>query len=82
MNEEVKAIANLLFDKYGSVTITPEKVSEMTTRSVISLTRDRAKGTGIPYLKLGAGGGSDRVMYNVFDVARFIVGRKQKSIDV
>ena len=75
---EINDIASLLFNKYGSVTLSTENTAEATTRSTISLTRDRASGIGIPYMKLGAGSGSDRVMYSVYDIAKFIVSRKQK----
>ncbi len=75
---EIKDIAALLFEKYGAVTISTKSTAEVTTRSTMSLTRDRAAGIGIPFLKLGKGNGSDRVMYSVYDIARFIVSRKQK----
>ena len=78
---EIKDIAALLFEKYGAVTISTENTAEATTRSAISLTRDRASGIGIPYVKLGAGSGSDRVMYSIFDIAKFIVSRKQKVME-
>ncbi len=79
---EVNFLAKLLFEKYNSLTITVDQTEEATQRSKVSLARDRAGAMGIPYTKLGKGGGSDKVMYSVYDVARFIVGRKQKSIDL
>ena len=79
---EINFLAKMLFDKYNSLAITVDQTEEATQRSKVSLARDRAAAMGIPYTKLGKGGGSDKVMYSIYDVARFVVGRKQKSIDL
>lgn len=75
---EVNFTANMLFSEEKTLLITPKRTSEIILRSEISLSRDRAEGIGIPYTKLGKGSGSDRVLYNVFDIARFVVFRKRK----
>lgn len=78
MNEEIKVLAQMLFDKYKTLTLTEEELSDAVHRSKVSLARDRMKARGIPYTKLGAGNGSDKSLYSVYDVAKFIVSRKTK----
>ena len=77
-NEEVKVLVNVLFGEFKSLTISPELTSRVTKRSEVSLKRDRDEGIGIPFSKLGKQTGSDRVLYNIYDVAKFIVSRKSK----
>ncbi|HIP20222.1 MAG TPA: hypothetical protein EYG70_03770 [Sulfurimonas sp.] len=77
-NEEIKVLASMLFEEYKSLTVSTDIVAEITQRSKVSLDRDRAEGIGIPCSKLGKGSGSDRVLYNIYDIAKFIVGRKMK----
>lgn len=78
IHTEVNLLAYLLFITTGSLMISTKEASVFTTRSEISLERDRAEGIGIPYTKLGKGNGSDRVLYNVYDVSKYIVSRKVK----
>ena len=77
-NTEIKTLAELLFGDFKKLTLTTDETAQVTDRSAISLTRDRAEGIGIPFTKLGKGNGSDRVKYNIYDIARFIVSRKTK----
>lgn len=76
--EEVKVLVSMLFQEYKSITVSTEDTAKITQRSKISLDRDRAEGVGIPCTKLGKGSGSDRVLYNIYDIAKFIVTRKRK----
>jgi hypothetical protein len=78
-HEEVKELASLLFGKFNSLTLTTEQTSQATNRSVISLQRDRRNATGIPYTKLGANAGSDKALYSVTDIAKYIVNNKFKT---
>ncbi len=75
---EVNFTANMIFSEEKTLLITPKRTSEIILRSEISLSRDRAEGVGLPYTKLGKGVGSDRVLYAIFDIAKFIVSRKRK----
>ena len=77
-NVEISFTAKMLFEKEKTLLLTPERVADNIPRSEVSLRRDRAEGIGIPYTKLGKGTGSDRVLYSVYDIAKFIVGRKKK----
>jgi hypothetical protein len=77
-NDEEKVLVDVLFREYKSLTVTPHVVAKVTNRSEVSLERDRAKAVGIPFTKLGRGTGSDRVLYNIYDVASFVVSRKVK----
>jgi len=77
-NTEVKTLSELLFEKYKKLTLNTTETAQSIDRSAISLSRDRAAGVGIPFTKLGRGNGSDRVMYNIYDIAKFIVSRKTR----
>ncbi len=78
--QEVNTLVRILFEEYKSLTIDPQATSAVTRRSEVSLRRDRAEGTGIPHTKVGKGKGSDRTMYNIYDIAKFIVSRKTKVV--
>ncbi len=77
--EEVQHLSNLLFSEYGALTLDTEQTAKATQRSIVSLQRDRRNATGIPYTKLGANAGSDKALYSVMDIAKFIVNNKIKT---
>jgi len=77
--DEVKELSSLLFSKFNSLTLTTEQTSQATNRSIISLQRDRRNAEGIPYTKLGRNSGSDKALYNVMDIAKYIVKNKYKT---
>lgn len=77
--DEIKELSNLLFSRFNSLTLTTEQTSQATNRSVMSLQRDRREAVGIPYTKLGRNSGSDKALYNVMDIAKFIVTNKIKT---
>ena len=79
-HEEIKELSSLLFSNYNSLTLTTEQTAQATNRSVISLQRDRRNATGIPYTKLGANAGSDRALYSITDIAKYIVNNKIKTL--
>jgi len=76
--DEVNVLTSILFAEYKSITISTDNTAIVTQRSKISLDRDRAEGVGIPCTKLGKRKGSDRVLYNIYDIANFVVSRKMK----
>lgn len=78
-HEEIKELSSLLFSKFNSLTLTTEQVAQATQRSIMSLQRDRRNATGIPYTKLGANAGSDKALYSVTDIAKYIVGNRIKT---
>ncbi len=75
---EVKILVNVIFDEFKSLTIPPKPTAKLVTRSEISLKRDREEGIGIPFTKVGKQTGSDKILYNIFDIASFVVSRKTK----
>ena len=75
---EVKILVNVLFQEYKSLTLPPVQTAKVVPRSEFSLKRDRDEGIGIPYTKVGKQTGSDKVLYNIYDIAKFIVSRKTK----
>lgn len=78
--DEIKELSNLLFSKFNSLTLTTEQTSQATNRSVISLQRDRRNAEGIPYTKLGRNSGSDKALYSVMDIAKYIANNKIKTL--
>lgn len=80
LNTEINLLAYMIFLSIGSLVITAQQTAVFTMRSEISLKRDREEGIGIPYVKLGKQLGSDKVLYGIYDVAKFIVSRKSKVI--
>ena len=79
--KELDGIAKLLFNKFDSLMLNADQTASVVGRSKVSLSRDRGSGIGIPYTSLGAGKGSDRALYNVYDIGRFIISRKVKVIE-
>lgn len=77
--DEIKEIIHILFLKYGSLTLNTAQTVEVTQRSEMSLKRDRRLGVGIPYTKLGAKSGSDKALYNIADIAKYVVSKKIKT---
>ena len=77
---EVDTLVKLLFGEHKTLTIPPKPTAKAVGRSEVSLSRDRSEGIGIPHTKLGKGNGSDRVQYNIYDIAKFIVSRKTKVV--
>jgi len=75
---EVKILVNVLFDEFKSLTIPPEPTAKLVTRSESSLKRDRDEGTGIPVTKVGRQQGSDKTLYSIYDIAKFLASRKTK----
>jgi len=77
---EVKILVSVLFEEYKSLTIPPKLTAKVITRSEISLRGDRKDGIGIPVTKVGKQSGSDKVLYSIYDIAKFLVSRKTKVV--
>ena len=77
---EVKVLVNVLFDEFKSLTIPPKPTAKLVTRSESSLKRDRDEGIGIPVTKVGRQQGSDKTLYSIYDIAKFLVARKTKVV--
>ena len=77
-DKEIKVLVDVLFEEYKSLTLPPDITSTAMGRSQASLKRDRDAFRGIPFTKLGQQTGSDKVLYNIYDIAKFIVSRKTK----
>ena len=80
ISNEINMYANILFDKFGKLLLTTEETSTVINRSVISLKRDRGEGVGIPTTYIGKGTGSDKSLYTIHDIAKFISSRKRKVL--
>ncbi len=63
--------SEMLFNKYNTALLTADQVSEVTTRSVHSLTADRRNGTGIPFKRTGDSDNSP-VRYSLHEVSKWL----------
>lgn len=77
-HEEINTYVHMLFRKFNSLTLSAEEVANVTQRSKASLRRDREDAVGIPVTKLGPNSGSSKVLYSIYDVAKFVVEQKSK----
>ena len=77
---DIKALSEMLFQKYNKVVLDAKETAECIGRSQMSLSRDRADKVGIPYAKIGRKNGSDKAVYNVIDIARHIVENRYKVV--
>ena len=68
---EKSVITKLLYEKYGTLLLKTEDVAQELNRSVLSLIRDRANGTGLKYVKHSKTT-QGRVYYSIEDVAKYI----------
>lgn len=71
--ERRKELLQLLFQKYGSLLLTREQVSETLNISTASLDRMKQDGIGVQYQKNGQVGKNGKVRYPIDAVAEFIV---------
>ena len=77
-DKEIKVLVDVLFEEYKSLTLPPDLTSTSVRRSEHSLRRDRDEKIGIPFTKVGRQSGSDKIFYNIYDIASFLVSRKTK----
>lgn len=67
MSTEERLLSKMLFDKYNALFLTPEQTSEAIGRAVITLSKDRLDGKGIPYIKNGRS-----IRYSVTKIAEYL----------
>ena len=75
--DSIKIIIDLLFSKYGKITLDASEVSEVLGISVKSLENSRLNSTGIPYTRLN---GTKRgiPLYDITTIANEIKKRQVK----
>ena len=61
----------ILLDKYNTLLLNVEQVSEVTGRSTHSLEADRRNGEGIPFIRVG-GKPNSPVRYPIHEVSNFL----------
>jgi len=64
-------LLEILYNKYGTVQLTPKQAAEATNRSVFSLRDDRKAGIGIGYIKIGKGR-SGKIYYPLQEIVNFL----------
>lgn len=77
IKNEIELLTGLLFAEYKKLLLTTPETSTITGRSTVSLERDRYAAIGIPCTKLGDGG-SSKALYNITDIAKYVISRKMK----
>jgi len=73
--DEVKLIAEMLFNKYGCISLDTKQTAEVLDISEIKLKMDRSKASGLDYTKLGRS-----VKYSIIDIANYIIENKKKVL--
>ncbi len=74
--DQIKFNAELIFQKFQAISINTAQLSTIIPRSELSLRRDRMNGTGIAYTQFGEGKGKDLAMYDIYDIAAFMIDNK------
>ncbi len=77
-SDQIKFTAELIFTKFQAISINTAQLSTIIPRSELSLRRDRASKVGIPYTQFGEGKGKDVAMYNIYDIARYMIENQVK----
>lgn len=75
--DSIKIIINLLFQKYGKVTLDSKEVAEVLGISEKSLENARLNSTGIPYTRLN-GNARSKPLYDITTIANEIKKREIK----
>ena len=72
MEQTQKTLVGLLYSKYNRLLLSTAEVAHETSRSELSLIRDRGNGTGIKYIK-NSKTTQGRVYYSIDDIASYII---------
>ena len=75
--DSIRIIIELLFAKYGKVTLEATEVAEVLGVSIHSLENARANSTGIPYMRLN-GNERGKPLYDITTIANEIKKRQVK----
>ena len=76
--DQIKFTAELIFTKFQAISISTAQLSTLIPRSEVSLRRDRSAKVGIPYTQFGAGKGKDLAMYDVYEIAKYMISNQVK----
>ena len=71
-------LLEILFNKYGTVQLSPTQTAEATKRSIYSLRDDRKAGIGIGYIKIGKGQ-SGKIYYPLQEIVNFLDNNTVKT---
>lgn len=81
-DETLKFHAELLFKKFGKLTLNTKELARVIDRSEVSLQRDRAAKIGIPYSQFQTkgkkGDGRNICHYAVSDIAKYLLDNQLK----
>ena len=74
--DEIKLLTEQLFNKYGTLLLTPQQTAEVVNRTVNTLRSDREKRCGIPVTKHAPDARASKVYYSITDIAQYLVAHK------
>ena len=79
--DKIKFQADLLFTKYGKLTLEPKEVSEVLGLTEKALENARSNGTGLPFTRLN-GKQRSKPLYSIITIAEQIINKQVKVMDV
>lgn len=79
--DKIKFQADLLFTKYGKLTLEPKEVSEVLGLTEKALENARNNGTGLPFTRLN-GKQRSKPLYSIITIAEQIINKQVKVMDV
>ena len=79
--DKIKFQADLLFTKYGKLTLEPKEVSEVLGLTEKALENARNNGTGLPFTRLN-GKQRSKPLYSIITIAEQIINKQVKVLDV
>ena len=77
---EAKTLAQVLFEKYGKIVLTPKEAAVVLGTAVKTLESDRAEAIGIPYTRRN-NKEKGQILYSITAIAKTLVDNEKKVID-
>ncbi|APW65237.1 hypothetical protein LPB137_04945 [Poseidonibacter parvus] len=79
--DKIKFQVDLLFTKYGKLTLEPKEVSEVLGLTEKALENARNNGTGLPFTRLN-GKQRSKPLYSIVTIAEQIINKQVKVLDI
>lgn len=79
--DKIKFQADLLFQKYGKLTLEAKEVAEVLGLTEKTLENARLNGIGLPYTRLN-GKQRSKPLYSILVIAEQIINKQVKVLDV
>lgn len=79
--DKIKFQADLLFSKYGKLTLEPKEVAAVLGLTEKTLENARINGTGLPFTRLN-GKQRSKPLYSILAIAEYIINKQVKVFDI